>query len=244
MGDSLVNKVGRNVPCPCGSGKKYKQCCIAKARASDLERANHREGVAKALAWINLHHKAALDDWVEQTWLAGLDDADRAGIASADARIRGIHDTNLLEQLVAEGSFPDGKVQRTVFSLLCEATDLDLDAQQRDYLKQLTERQLSLYRICATVPGQSFSLQPLAAKDGATITIEDRWVSRMLDVEDVVGLRVLRLCDNKWEVSGAVYHIPPEYVEGLLTQWNSEHEKHARSWLMIHYWLGLVAAHV
>ena len=22
-----VNKVGRNQPCPCGSGKKYKQCC-------------------------------------------------------------------------------------------------------------------------------------------------------------------------------------------------------------------------
>lgn len=24
-------KVGRNDPCPCGSGKKYKQCCEAKA---------------------------------------------------------------------------------------------------------------------------------------------------------------------------------------------------------------------
>ncbi|MGY4025958.1 SEC-C metal-binding domain-containing protein [Aeromonas rivuli] len=21
-------KVGRNEPCPCGSGKKYKQCCL------------------------------------------------------------------------------------------------------------------------------------------------------------------------------------------------------------------------
>ena len=24
-------KVGRNDPCPCGSGKKYKQCCIRKS---------------------------------------------------------------------------------------------------------------------------------------------------------------------------------------------------------------------
>lgn len=24
---TLVNKVGRNEPCPCGSGRKYKQCC-------------------------------------------------------------------------------------------------------------------------------------------------------------------------------------------------------------------------
>ncbi|MGA2894605.1 MAG: SEC-C metal-binding domain-containing protein, partial [Xanthobacteraceae bacterium] len=22
-----ANKVGRNDPCPCGSGKKYKKCC-------------------------------------------------------------------------------------------------------------------------------------------------------------------------------------------------------------------------
>ena len=25
-------KVGRNDPCPCGSGKKYKKCCEAKQR--------------------------------------------------------------------------------------------------------------------------------------------------------------------------------------------------------------------
>ena len=28
---STAPKVGRNDPCPCGSGKKYKQCCLAKA---------------------------------------------------------------------------------------------------------------------------------------------------------------------------------------------------------------------
>lgn len=27
------NKVGRNDPCPCGSGKKYKKCCANKATA-------------------------------------------------------------------------------------------------------------------------------------------------------------------------------------------------------------------
>ena len=30
-----AEKIGRNDPCPCGSGRKYKQCCAAKtARAS------------------------------------------------------------------------------------------------------------------------------------------------------------------------------------------------------------------
>ena len=28
-----MSNVGRNDPCPCGSGKKYKQCCLAKQSA-------------------------------------------------------------------------------------------------------------------------------------------------------------------------------------------------------------------
>ena len=29
------NRPGRNEPCSCGSGKKYKQCCLAKDEAAD-----------------------------------------------------------------------------------------------------------------------------------------------------------------------------------------------------------------
>ena len=30
-------RAGRNDPCPCGSGKKYKHCCLDKDRAAELE---------------------------------------------------------------------------------------------------------------------------------------------------------------------------------------------------------------
>jgi hypothetical protein len=39
-----LTPTGRNEPCPCGSGKKYKQCCLAK----DEQKA--REALAKAVA--------------------------------------------------------------------------------------------------------------------------------------------------------------------------------------------------
>ncbi|MDG2285973.1 MAG: SEC-C metal-binding domain-containing protein [Alphaproteobacteria bacterium] len=29
-------KVGRNDPCPCGSGKKFKKCCIHKSSGDPL----------------------------------------------------------------------------------------------------------------------------------------------------------------------------------------------------------------
>lgn len=38
------NKVGRNEPCPCGSGTKYKKCCLLKPR----ERAPHCVAAAAA----------------------------------------------------------------------------------------------------------------------------------------------------------------------------------------------------
>jgi methionyl aminopeptidase len=40
-----MNKIGRNDPCPCGSGKKYKKCCLGKVDppAPDLEETYRRE---------------------------------------------------------------------------------------------------------------------------------------------------------------------------------------------------------
>jgi len=31
-----MTTIGRNEPCPCGSGKKYKYCCGAKAQRTPL----------------------------------------------------------------------------------------------------------------------------------------------------------------------------------------------------------------
>ena len=31
--EDYVAQLGRNDPCPCGSGKKYKKCCLARDQA-------------------------------------------------------------------------------------------------------------------------------------------------------------------------------------------------------------------
>ncbi len=37
-------KIGRNDPCPCGSGKKYKKCCLGKDSSSKTESQSHYYG--------------------------------------------------------------------------------------------------------------------------------------------------------------------------------------------------------
>ncbi|MBL8292527.1 MAG: SEC-C domain-containing protein [Bryobacterales bacterium] len=31
----LSSKIGRNIPCPCGSGTKYKRCCARPTKLAD-----------------------------------------------------------------------------------------------------------------------------------------------------------------------------------------------------------------
>ena len=32
----MSKKIGRNEPCPCGSGRKYKKCCLGKNKINNL----------------------------------------------------------------------------------------------------------------------------------------------------------------------------------------------------------------
>jgi hypothetical protein len=34
----MTKQIGRNDPCPCGSGKKYKACCLLKKGGSGIKR--------------------------------------------------------------------------------------------------------------------------------------------------------------------------------------------------------------
>ncbi len=50
------SKVNRNDPCPCGSGKKYKHCCLGTS-ASGFDR---KTGIALAIAGVALVISAIL----------------------------------------------------------------------------------------------------------------------------------------------------------------------------------------
>ena len=45
-----MTKLGRNAPCPCGSGQKYKRCCLPKHEVAAAERAAAAAQAAARLA--------------------------------------------------------------------------------------------------------------------------------------------------------------------------------------------------
>jgi len=47
----MTTKTGRNQPCPCGSGKKFKQCCLRKEEEAEHKAMVDRHTVARWREW-------------------------------------------------------------------------------------------------------------------------------------------------------------------------------------------------
>ena len=90
-----MTAVGRNDPCPCGSGKKYKKCCLAADEAASRERAREHRIRDSALAQLldfsdepefdDDHDVAEMLFWADR--LDGLSDAEADALISSDDAI-------------------------------------------------------------------------------------------------------------------------------------------------------------
>jgi hypothetical protein len=82
-------KIGRNEPCPCGSGKKYKQCCLAKDEAA----ARAAEPVTAPPPRLNLADIfQGSDDHAEQLTEASNAVVDMIHAGDLDAAEQAAHD--------------------------------------------------------------------------------------------------------------------------------------------------------
>lgn len=70
---TVSSKVGRNDPCPCGSGKKYKRCCMRQSAGSATEPGHLTWRRLRGL--LDAHHASMLEFTLRTYGPAGLDDA-------------------------------------------------------------------------------------------------------------------------------------------------------------------------
>jgi hypothetical protein len=130
--------VGRNDPCPCGSGKKFKKCCLNAERPGQSVSALHRtdedlEWLSDAARAIDRIHEAmrSYDPHTEpdpREWLA-MDEQERIDVVLAyhrDAGLGGPRDKAhavfhvIVENQIADDTLP---VRRTALRLMSEGLD-------------------------------------------------------------------------------------------------------------------------
>ncbi len=60
MQDKNKIKVGNNDPCPCGSGKDYKKCCMQKQQSTELPKVVNQHIIdedAQRIFWTHFNRK-------------------------------------------------------------------------------------------------------------------------------------------------------------------------------------------
>jgi len=58
----MINKVGRNDTCPCGSGKKYKLCCMQKSQNGAVEQKINATGIIESYTRMTAGFERELDE--------------------------------------------------------------------------------------------------------------------------------------------------------------------------------------
>ena len=171
-----MSTVGRNQPCPCGSGKKYKRCCLGHDDAgADLVRARR------------LHD---LDERVVQhvlQWAGGQapDAQEEAFAACPVARGDDSFEWVGVSALVALTPTRDG----TLLSQYRAARSAHLAADEAAWIDALEAAWVGLWEVLATKPGRSLNVRDLLT--GAEREVLDASLSESATVGRVLCARIV-----------------------------------------------------
>jgi hypothetical protein len=216
----MSTKIGRNDPCPCGSGNKYKKCCLGahetNARGSAGERPSTDDAVARALAWLAERYPRQSWEALEKDYYGALSREARQAIEDLPEGLNQMQRINALEWLIAEGSVAPGKDggerPRFVDLVLSENGPL-LDAQDRAWLRTMGEIPLKLYEIVDVEPGEGLWLEDAFAPEDDAFFVRERSGSETLRKGDAIGARVMP--GEPPVLSGALYPFEPEWFLAL-----------------------------
>jgi hypothetical protein len=175
-------KPGRNVPCPCGSGRKYKQCCGKPEAAPEPAPDEHDGAVERALGWLTQHHRkafaAALEEEVDAAVFDCFEDDEeeqaRAAMAGIDDALWQQIQINFTEWLLAEGDITVKGRRERVSELLLGPRGPLFTVGQRAWLEQLSQRPLRLYDVTEVVAGTGITLCDALDTAASPIVVAER----------------------------------------------------------------------
>ena len=213
----MADKIGRNDPCPCGSGKKYKQCCLLKAGASMVEKKDHDGAIERAMAWLGERHRKAFGAALDELLVGLLDEEGLEKLEHLDEQTWSAIQVNLMEWLLAEGELSIKGGRRRVFQCLLGPGGPLLTVGQRSWLKQLAEQPLRLYDVTEVVPGVKITLCDALDTERPPIVVLERSGSQTLAVGTQIGCRVMQV-QGHYELSGAVYPFSMLSAPGIVAK--------------------------
>ena len=200
----MTTKIGRNDPCPCGSGKKYKQCCALAQQIDTVVKKGHDGAIERAVSWLNTYHRKAISHAVDIMLFEGLGEDDQDAINALDAETWHSLQLNSTEWLLAEGMIQVKNEKKRVVDVLLGMGGPLFTVEQRQWIKQLSEQPMRLYDVTDVIPNQQMTLCDAIDTSMAPVVVKERAGSQVSLIGTMIGARLM-LVDDHYELSGAVY---------------------------------------
>jgi hypothetical protein len=218
-------KVGRNDRCPCGSGKKYKHCCLAMQEAPSPEELNWRR-VRRATDDL-------LDEFVKElVRLYPTDTLDRAWDAfhpdgAAEPYRVGVPDDALFvswflfdcKEGAGSGELPPHARDVSVAQAYAARVGARLDPIARRYIDAACAVPFSFHEVIVRRPGWGFRVRDVMC--GAEIDVIDRAASGSLQDGDIIFAKIVPI-DGIALIEGIGATAIPPAEKPLLIELRSE----------------------
>lgn len=204
---------GRNDPCPCGSGKKYKKCCMFKDRPvpdpQDLVRSRLIDNLFEFIArfYKDIIPEAYDFFWVEQPPEETLPEE------YVDFTQINFHEWLLFDYIVEPGGY------KTIVDLYREHSKNLSDAEE-EMLDIFKNSVLSLYEVQKVMPEQGLILKDLLL--GGEYVVKEKSGTRSLFKWDIIAARLLFI-DKKYIICGSIYSYPVKEKQQIIDAVMSEY---------------------
>ncbi len=174
-------KPGRNDPCPCGSGLKYKRCCLNRAQTVTLFTQQDRfAAFATIERFVSRYLEKQKDAAMDEFWDAQPDFEDELNEYQ-----NGVSNDVFDMWFWFDRPLPDGGL--VVDRLLRD--DPPLSAGERRFLELIRGTCVRLYEVTDVHPGVSLTLRDVVG--GGEVTVSEERGSRQLRRSDLLAARVI-----------------------------------------------------
>ena len=215
-------KTGRNDPCPCGSGRKYKQCCLL--REGEAHAAPKRDrGPGMALSWLDQRFRRQTVTAIDGGYFAAFaPEQVRDALARLGPEYHEMLQINIADYLLSEAIYERDEESGRGIDWVLEAGPA-LRPEQREFLEALADAPLRLYEVMSVRHGEGLALRDMLDPARSPPFVTEHTASTTLRPGSMLGARILRL-PGKSEIGGAVYPLDRVVAAALIEHVRDERE--------------------
>lgn len=191
-------QTSRNAPCPCGSGKKYKKCCLPLDAEKHRPQKTYHDYCLEVVdslrdKVLKFVHKARYDRFIQEAfdfyWQTLEPDLEPPALTPPWY-------TTFLEWFIHD--FPIPPHDRPVIQLFLESKPL-LPAEEMQILKDWQDAHISVFQVKEVKPEEGVLAEDIFT--GEEVFISDYSLSRQARKWEIMTIRKVKVLDE-WQASG------------------------------------------